>query len=142
MAELSGWYFSNDSYLSGNTSALTPTINWYNTNSLANGFKMTNAIGRKLYYNLLNTKNELYKMAVSELYSNNSGGSGYLDDIFYVAGNGLVKILSGNKLIISANNTLMEFKGNSTFDNLATLAVTANLGDVWNLTTSRITISR
>jgi hypothetical protein len=85
MAELSGWYFSNDPNLSGATSALTHQINWYNTNTLANGYKMTNIIGRKLYYNLSAIKDELYKVAIDQNYSNNSGGSGYLNDILDVA---------------------------------------------------------
>lgn len=140
MANLSGWYASNDSYLSGDTSALTPTINWYNTNSIANGFKMTNAIGRKLYYNLVNIKDELYKISTNESNANNSGGSGYLNDILFVAGNGLIKTLSGNKMIISANSDVMEYKGVSTFENLSILSATADIGDVWNLKTSRVTL--
>jgi hypothetical protein len=46
---------------------------------------MTNIIGRKLYYNLSAIKDELYKVAIDQNYSNNSGGSGYLNDILDVA---------------------------------------------------------
>ncbi len=137
MSNLSGWYFSNDFNLSGNTSALTPEINWYNTNTIANGYKMTNIISRKLYYNSLAIKNELYKTSINENNANNSGGSGYLNDILNVAGNGLIKTISGNKLIISADSSIMEYKGISTFENLSILSATSNVGDVYNLTTSR-----
>lgn len=140
MANLSGWYFSNLANLSGNKEALTPEINWYNTNTIANGYKMTNLISRKLDYNISNIKNELYKTAINENNANNSGGSGYLNDILNVAGNGLIKSISGNQLIISANSSIMEYIGSSTFENLSILSATANVGDVYNLTTSRTSL--
>ena len=39
-------------------------------------------------------------------------------------------------MIISANSSIMEYIGTSTFENLSAISATANVGDVYNLTTS------